>query len=86
MSSFLAGLESSQWLRHVRSVLEAAASVARAISRGSSVLVHCSDGWDRTAQVCFLACLMLDPFYRTVKGFQVLITLNSFFLSIYLQL
>lgn len=37
----------------------------------ASVLVHCSDGWDRTAQVCSLASLLLDPFYRTFKGLMV---------------
>ena len=31
------------------------------------VLVHCSDGWDRTAQVVPLAELMLDPYYRTIE-------------------
>lgn len=36
-----------------------------------SVLVHCSDGWDRTAQVCSVASLLLDPYYRTMKGFMV---------------
>lgn len=43
------------------------------MDKGVSVVVHCSDGWDRTAQVCSLAALMCDPFYRTIKGFQVLI-------------
>ena len=38
---------------------------------GVSVLVHCSDGWDRTAQVCSVACVLLDPFYRTLKGLMV---------------
>ena len=33
---------------------------------GRPVLVHCSDGWDRTAQVVSLAELLLDPYYRTV--------------------
>lgn len=37
----------------------------------SSVLVHCTDGWDRTAQLTALAMLMLDPFYRTIEGFEV---------------
>lgn len=37
------------------------------------VLVHCSDGWDRTPQIVALAELMLDPFYRTIDGFRVLI-------------
>lgn len=38
---------------------------------GASVLVHCSDGWDRTAQVCALGALLMDPYYRTIKGFMV---------------
>lgn len=71
MSGFLNGLDSSGWLKHIRSVLETAWFIVRAISNGVNVVVHCSDGWDRTAQVCSLAALMLDPFYRTIQGFQV---------------
>ncbi len=36
-------------------------------------MVHCSDGWDRTAQLCALAGMILDPFYRTIEGFAILI-------------
>lgn len=39
----------------------------------TSVIVHCSDGWDRTAQLTSLSLLMLDSYYRTLKGFEVLI-------------
>lgn len=39
----------------------------------TSVLIHCSDGWDRTAQMISLSCLMLDPYYRTLNGFATLI-------------
>lgn len=73
MSAFLSGLESSGWLKHIRSILETAWFIVRAISNGINVVVHCSDGWDRTAQVCSLAALLLDPFYRTIQGFQALI-------------
>ena len=42
-------------------------------SGGRSVLVHCSDGWDRTAQVCVLTQLLLDPYYRTLRGLATLL-------------
>lgn len=72
MSGFLSGLEGSAWLKHIRAILETAHFVAQALAtEGVSVLVHCSDGWDRTAQVCSVAQLLIDPHYRTIQGFQV---------------
>ncbi|KAJ7320200.1 hypothetical protein JRQ81_019711 [Phrynocephalus forsythii] len=74
VNDFLSGLESCGWLRHIKAVLDAAIFLAKAIAfEGASVLVHCSDGWDRTSQVCSLGSLLLDPFYRTIEGFMVLI-------------
>ncbi|CAH2300283.1 myotubularin-related 7 isoform X1 [Pelobates cultripes] len=74
MGDFLWGLESSGWLKHIKCILDAGIFIAKAVSEeGASVLVHCSDGWDRTSQVCSLASLLLDPYYRTIKGFMVLI-------------
>ncbi|XP_066878830.1 myotubularin-related protein 7 isoform X4 [Kogia breviceps] len=74
MSDFLWGLENSGWLRHIKAIMDAGIFIAKAVSEeGASVLVHCSDGWDRTAQVCSVASLLLDPHYRTLKGFMVLI-------------
>ena len=37
------------------------------------MVVHCSDGWDRTGQLCGLAMLCLDPYFRTIDGFAVLV-------------
>uniref|UniRef100_A0A1A8GEV9 Myotubularin related protein 7b n=1 Tax=Nothobranchius korthausae TaxID=1143690 RepID=A0A1A8GEV9_9TELE len=74
MTDFLWGLENSGWLKHIKAVLDAGVFISRAVAdEGVSVLVHCSDGWDRTAQACSVASLLLDPFYRTMKGFMVLI-------------
>ncbi|XP_016092365.1 myotubularin-related protein 7-like [Sinocyclocheilus grahami] len=51
MSDFLWGLENSGWLKHIKAVLDAGIFIAKAVAEdGVSVLVHCSDGWDRTAQ------------------------------------
>lgn len=38
-----------------------------------AVLVHCSDGWDRTAQVVSVAQIIADPFSRTIDGFNEII-------------
>ncbi|XP_035515398.1 myotubularin-related protein 7-like [Morone saxatilis] len=74
MTDFLWGLENSGWLKHIKAILDAGVFIARAVAdEGVSVLVHCSDGWDRTAQACSVASILLDPFYRTIKGLMVLI-------------
>ena len=39
----------------------------------SHVLIHCSDGWDRTSQLSAIAQICLDPYYRTLEGFAVLV-------------
>ncbi|KAL3242906.1 hypothetical protein MRX96_020919 [Rhipicephalus microplus] len=73
-SRWLSALEATHWLQHVRAVLAGALRVAHRLEGAKgSVLVHCSDGWDRTAQLTSLAMLMLDPYYRTIRGFEVLV-------------
>ena len=64
----------TRWLQHVGQLLMATARIVAEVDKnGRSVVVHCSDGWDRTSQLVSLAQLCLDPFYRTLDGFQVLI-------------
>lgn len=71
---WLSNLESTHWLEHIKLILAGALRIADKVESGkTSVVVHCSDGWDRTAQLTSLAMLMLDGFYRTIRGFQVLI-------------
>ncbi|KAI5575425.1 hypothetical protein BDE02_10G209700 [Populus trichocarpa] len=74
MSASVATLGDSGWLIHVQSVLAGSAWIAARVAlESASVLVHCSDGWDRTSQLISLANLLLDPYYRTFTGFQALI-------------
>ncbi|XP_077235891.1 phosphatidylinositol-3-phosphatase myotubularin-1-like isoform X2 [Tasmannia lanceolata] len=74
MSASVSTLGDSGWLIHVQSVLAGSAWIAARVAlESSSVLVHCSDGWDRTTQLVSLASLLLDPYYRTFKGFQALV-------------
>ncbi|KAI2804266.1 Serine/threonine-protein kinase TAO1 [Blomia tropicalis] len=67
-------LDNTKWFHNLAALLKASMVVVDAISiQERPVLVHCSDGWDRTPQVVALAELILDPYYRTIDGFKVLI-------------
>ncbi len=67
-------LESTHWLEHIRSILSGTLRIVDKIENNkTSVVVHCSDGWDRTAQLTSLSMILLDPYFRTLKGFEVLI-------------
>ncbi|XP_064216598.1 myotubularin-related protein 1 isoform X4 [Aotus nancymaae] len=71
---WLSNVDGTHWLEYIRMLLAGAVRIADKIESGkTSVVVHCSDGWDRTAQLTSLAMLMLDSYYRTIKGFEILI-------------
>lgn len=70
----LSQIESTNWLQLLSKILQAVNNILDTILvKQTNVLVHCSDGWDRTAQLCSLAQLCLDPHYRTIEGFITLI-------------
>jgi myotubularin-related protein 6/7/8 len=67
-------LAKSGWLKHISQILKGAKLIAERVGlQHSHVLIHCSDGWDRTSQLSALSQLCLDPFYRTINGFIVLV-------------
>jgi myotubularin-related protein 6/7/8 len=67
-------LHKSNWLKHISNMLDGVGQIARQVGlQHSHVLIHCSDGWDRTSQLSALSQLCLDPFYRTMEGFMVLV-------------
>jgi myotubularin-related protein 6/7/8 len=67
-------LAKSNWIKHISNILDGVALIARTVGiMHSHVLIHCSDGWDRTSQLSALSQILLDPYYRTLEGFIVLI-------------
>ncbi|RMX69334.1 hypothetical protein KXD40_001678 [Peronospora effusa] len=70
---WLGSVEDTKWLVYIRQLLKAGLHVAALLRSGESVLLHCSHGWDRTSQIASLAQIIVDPYFRTWKGFQVLI-------------
>ncbi|KAG2464028.1 MTMR1 protein, partial [Polypterus senegalus] len=73
-AKWFSNIDATHWLEYIRLLLSGAVRIADKIeSSKTSVVIHCSDGWDRTTQLTSLAMLMLDSYYRTIKGFEVLI-------------
>jgi hypothetical protein len=67
-------LRKSNWLRHISTLLDGTLVIVRNIHLNAShVLIHCSDGWDRTSQLSATAQICLDPYYRTFEGFRILV-------------
>lgn len=67
-------LHKSHWLKHIANMLDGVGLIARQVGlQHSHVLIHCSDGWDRTSQLSALSQICLDPYYRTMEGFIVLV-------------
>lgn len=62
---------SRQWCMQVTAKMCGFFQLQALCEEGRSVLVHCSDGWDRTAQTCALTSLLIDSHYRTLHGFMV---------------
>jgi len=64
-------LQACGWLEQICEILNAVHFVVHSIISMPivSVIVHCTDGWDRTSQVCFLSQLCCNPYFRTRRGF-----------------
>ncbi|ELP85155.1 myotubularin, putative [Entamoeba invadens IP1] len=65
--------KTSGWLELLYTLLISTKMAVGLIRSEVNVLVHCSDGWDRTAQMSALTRLVLEKKARTVKGFFDLI-------------
>jgi myotubularin-related protein 6/7/8 len=63
---FIEVLGETGWIDYLFLILSGAKSMAKSLMQGTNVVVHCSDGWDRTSQLAALAQLLLDPYFRTL--------------------
>jgi len=70
---FFSSFESSSWPNFVYRIIEASTNVALSVKNGHSVLIHCSDGWDRASQITAFSQLLIDPYFRTIRGYMTLI-------------
>ena len=71
--NWLLNMHNSNWLQHISSLLQSSVYIATRLSKGDPVVVHCSDGWDRTSQLVVLVQILSDPHYRTIAGLRDLL-------------
>ena len=62
-----------QWYELLNLIKQKAIDVYNYFKKGKNILIHCSDGWDRTAQLSSLVKVMISEKYRTITGFIDLI-------------
>ena len=70
---FWSQFEATGWLDFIMITLKITTEISKLVSEGNNVLIHCSDGWDRTPQLVTMSQILLDPYYRTFMGFAVLV-------------
>eukprot|EP01101_Sappina_pedata_P007986 TRINITY_DN4331_c0_g2_i1.p1 TRINITY_DN4331_c0_g2~~TRINITY_DN4331_c0_g2_i1.p1 ORF type:complete len:502 (-),score=86.43 TRINITY_DN4331_c0_g2_i1:34-1539(-) len=70
---FWSVLDSTGWMNYIRLILAGSEKIVQIMNNGQSIVSHCSDGWDRTSQLVSISQVMMDPYYRTLEGIQVLI-------------
>lgn len=72
-NQYLRQVERSNWLVYLSLLLKGTKKATEFLASGISVLVHCSDGWDRTPQLTSLTQICIDSHYRTLVGFCQLV-------------
>uniref|UniRef100_A0AC35U8W4 UDENN domain-containing protein n=1 Tax=Rhabditophanes sp. KR3021 TaxID=114890 RepID=A0AC35U8W4_9BILA len=73
-SSTVAEIYDSEWIASILNLLTLSSTIGNLIeSQNASIALCIEDGSDATCQISSLTQLLLDPFYRTFAGFQILI-------------
>ena len=66
-------MDSGNWYDSIIILIKGAFQISEAIKNENTVLIHCSDGWDRTTQLSCTSQLILEKRFRTIDGFICLI-------------
>jgi myotubularin-related protein 3/4 len=70
---FFQNLATSDWFTALSRILVMSNQIIHSMVEGVTPLIHCSDGWDRTSQVASLTQILIDPYFRTMHGFAILV-------------
>lgn len=66
--NFITQVLKTKWPLLIEEVLQRAFDIGQALSK-DNVLIHCPSGDDGSAVLSSLVQIIMDPYYRTLKGF-----------------
>ncbi|KAH0539767.1 myotubularin-related protein 10-B [Cotesia glomerata] len=72
-NNFYSLLESTKWLKFVSYCLQKAVEASDHLNSGTSVILQENAGRDLCCVISSLVQLILDPYFRTITGFQTLL-------------
>nr|XP_018912403.1 PREDICTED: myotubularin-related protein 10-B [Bemisia tabaci] len=72
-SQFYSSLESTRWLHYVGNCLLKAVNAASNLAKDITVVLQESDGRDISCVIASLTQIIMDPYFRTINGFQSLV-------------
>jgi hypothetical protein len=73
VSRFLSQIETTGWLQEIRKLLKVTAVMVLRLQTGDPIVLESPDGRNVPEQLSSLVQLCLDPYFRTITGFAVLI-------------
>ena len=72
-SPMFANISNTKWYESITLIIKSSFQIYDKIMGKNNILIHCSDGWDRTSQLSSMSQILLDPYYRTIDGLICLI-------------
>uniref|UniRef100_A0A0K0F2P8 Myotubularin-related protein 5 (inferred by orthology to a human protein) n=1 Tax=Strongyloides venezuelensis TaxID=75913 RepID=A0A0K0F2P8_STRVS len=72
--NYFSSINDSEWLLHISNLISTSNNISELMNElNASVALCIEDGNDATSQISSIVQILLDPFYRTFKGFRLLI-------------
>ena len=67
------GKDEKKWLKQISLLIQYSKIISDLLYKGKQILIHCNEGYDYTSILSSIVQIILEPYYRTLRGFAVLI-------------
>ena len=67
------GKDEKKWLKQISLLIQYSKIISDLLYKGKQILIHCNEGYDYTSILSSVVQIILEPYYRTLRGFAVLI-------------